>query len=91
LEYSHYVDPIAICTMLEDALGRLGIAVRREKMPEEARIAGGLCVVRGRLELIISPSASASERIEVLAGALRRMDTESIWLPPAIRELIEKK
>jgi hypothetical protein len=80
-----------MCRMLEDALEKLGIAVRQERMPEEATIAGGLCAVRGRLAVIVSRSASSTERAEVFTNALRQIDTEAIWLPPAIRDLIEEK
>lgn len=79
-----------MCAMLEEAMSRLGIPIRRERMPEEAAIGGGLCLVHGKLTVIISPSISVTEKIELFARALRKLDTESIWLPPAVRELLEK-
>jgi hypothetical protein len=85
------VDAPAMCRILEEALDKLGVTIRQERMPEEARIAGGLCMVYGQLTVIISPFASATERVEVLANALRGLNTESIWLPPAVRDLLKKE
>ena len=74
--------------MLEDALLRLGVSVRVENMPEESRLSGGTCLVRGKQEVFISPRATLAERIAVLVEALRQLDTDSIWLAPAVRECI---
>lgn len=77
--------------MLEEAFDRLGVAIRVETMPEEARLVGGLCIVNGAYSVIISARANTAERVDVLLDALRQLDTESIWLPPAIREKISGK
>jgi hypothetical protein len=74
--------------MLEDALERLDVAVSIEPMPDEARISGGLCLVHGKHQVYLSPHAGIAERIEILADALRRLDTETIWLPPVLRQRI---
>jgi hypothetical protein len=84
------VDRSAILSALREALERLGVAVRQEKMPEEAAINGGLCVIRGKITLIISPSMGAREKIELYASALRKLDSESIWLPPIIRKILDQ-
>jgi hypothetical protein len=75
--------------MLEEALCRLGVPIREERMPEESAIGGGLCVVRGKVTVIISPMLGISDKVEVFVGALKRINTDSIWLPPAVRELLE--
>jgi len=77
--------------MLEEALDRLDVAIRVETMPEETYLSGGLCIVNGKYSVIISTRANVAERIDVLLDALRQLDTESIWLPPAIRERISNK
>jgi hypothetical protein len=77
--------------MLEEALDRLDVGIRVDTMPEETNLAGGLCVVNGKYSVIISSRANAAERIDVMLNALRQMDTESIWLPPAVREKISDK
>lgn len=75
--------------LLHDALGRLGISVRVEAMPEEARLAGGYCVVRGKPELFLAPTASLAAQRDALIDALRAIGTEQVWLPPAVRALVE--
>jgi hypothetical protein len=82
------VDQLAMVRMLEDALDRLGVTLRVEAMPEESRLDGGMCVVHGQRAVFVSPRASLADRIQILGEALRHLDTESIWLPPAIREQI---
>jgi hypothetical protein len=74
--------------MLEEALFRLGVTVRVERMPEESRLDGGTCLLRGKREVFISPRATLTERIAILTEALRQLDTDSIWLAPAVREQI---
>ncbi len=85
------MDQPRLARMLEDALDRLGVQVRVERMPDEARLSGGLCFVRGKAEVFVSPRVTEAERIHVLVGALRELDNESIWLPPAVRKLIQKE
>lgn len=77
--------------MLEEALDRLDVPIRVESMPEEAHLAGGLCFFRGKYTLYIAPRASSAERLEILLSALRQLDTDSIWLPPIVREMIMSK
>ncbi len=74
--------------MLEDALFRLGVTVRVESMPEESRLSGGSCRICGKQEVFVSPRATLAERIAILVEALRQLDTDSIWLAPAVRERI---
>ena len=80
------MDERQLVPLLQDALARLDVAVRIERMPDEARIRGGLCTVRGHREVIVSPDSSVGERIDILVRALRQLDTDSLYLPPVIRE-----
>jgi len=74
--------------MLERAIGRLGIRLLEEELPEEAHIDGGLCTVAGERVLFLSPHAPPWRRAEVLLEALRRLPHEQIWLPPEIRRVL---
>ena len=74
---------------LERALERLDVEVRREPLDEDLHVSGGLCLIRGQRVVIISDAASAPERIAVLVDALRRLPTDDLWLPPAIRALVD--
>ena len=80
------MDDAALLRLLQDALSRLDVEVRSETMPEEAVIRGGLCRVRGRSEVFLSPRASTAERVAVMLDALGKLDTDGLWLPPIVRE-----
>ena len=75
---------------LERAVTRLGVRLREEELPEEAHVDGGLCRVDGELVVYVSPTAPPWRRAEVLLGALRRLPHAELWLPPHIRELLER-
>jgi hypothetical protein len=54
----------------------------------EPAAASGLCRVRGELWIVLASHDSLEERIDVVAGALRREASEwlqSRYLPPALR------
>lgn len=74
---------------LEKALTRMGVRLREEELPEEARIDGGLCRLDGEVILYVSPNAPPWRRAEVLLDALRRLPHGSLWLPPEIRRLLD--
>lgn len=76
---------------LEEALERLGVRVRREPLPIEARIGGGLCTIRGQRTLILVPDLAEADEVAIFASALRTLDTSQLWLPPAVRELLERE
>jgi len=53
----------------------------------------GVCRVRGELWLVVVPSDPLEDRIEVVADALRTHAAsflESRYLPPALRERLER-
>lgn len=81
--------------MLLDALietfERLGMSVRFEALSvEDVRGKGGKCRVREREMIIIEKDLSTREKVEVLAAELSRMDCDDIFLPPNVREALEK-
>jgi hypothetical protein len=84
------VDPALQLDALERALTRLGIRVLEEELPEEAHIDGGLCTVGGERVLYLSPTAPPWRRADVLLRALRRLPHREVWLPPEIRQLLER-
>lgn len=78
-----------VVRLLHDALTRLGVAVRVEPLPEEAHLAGGYCVLHGAPAIFLSPTASLREQREALLEALCAVESEHVWLPPALRDLVE--
>ena len=84
------MDPELLNAALLDALRRLGVALRFEELPEEARLSGGLCTIRGARTVIVAEGSPLAEQNAVLVGALRRLDHESIHLPPIVRFAIRQ-
>lgn len=71
--------------------------VRVEELPPRAPMEGlspadsGLCRVRGRSWVMLSPTDPLERRVEVLAAALRELAAEALegrYLPPAVRECV---
>jgi hypothetical protein len=50
-----------------------------------------LCKVKGDWLIIIDKKTAASDRVSILGEALATMDTENIFLPPKVREMLAQK
>jgi hypothetical protein len=87
------VTPERLHQHLEELLARLGVDVRSEsfdpKMFHDTSTRGGLCRLRNRTVVLVDSRAPLVERIAVLATAAASLDTESVYVPPAVREVIE--
>jgi hypothetical protein len=81
--------PEQMTEALETAAGQLGIRVRYEVLTTGAVASGGLCKVKGEWLVIIDKKASPSERATILADALASFDTDSVFLPPKVREMVQ--
>jgi hypothetical protein len=78
--------------ILETAAGQLGVKVRYENMVSSGPAGGGgLCKVKGEWCVIIDKKTAPSERASILADALATMDTDSVFLPPKVRELVAQR
>ena len=76
---------------LEELAERLGIAVHYENLSlGESPGRGGMCRIKGEYVLIIHRQASTTEKIQIMADALRRFDLGDTYVRPVIRELIER-
>jgi hypothetical protein len=71
------------------AAEKLGVEVRIEPFETPAPKGGGLCVVRGERLVLIDQRASLLDRILVLAQALSELGSETVYMAPKARELIE--
>jgi hypothetical protein len=80
--------PEQMTEALEQAASQLGVHVRYETMTGETAGAGGLCKVKGQWAVIIDRRTPASDRAALLVEALAGFDTESLYLPPQLREAI---
>jgi hypothetical protein len=81
-----------ILQQLEELAERLGVKILYESLgQEEFVVRSGTCTFRGQLLAIIDQQLPPSERIRVLADCLARFDLSTIYLVPAVRELIEAR
>ena len=50
-----------------------------------------MCKVKGEWFIIIDRKTAPSERVSILGEALATMDTEHLYLPPKVREMLAQK
>jgi hypothetical protein len=82
-------DP-ALLQHLEDLTHRLGIELRYDNLGTTGvKCEGGYCVVAGKPIILINRKDSRRRKISVLAKSLRKLNLEGIFIPPAIRKVIE--
>jgi hypothetical protein len=78
--------PSAVAAELEEALGRLGVRVRRER----GAFRGGLCRVGGEDVVVLNRAHPPEAQVAALAGALRaHPGAEGVWLRPAVRAALD--
>lgn len=75
---------------LRQAAERLGVGVRVEPFETAAAAGGGGCVLRGKPLILLDAGAPLETRIRALARALSTLDTETIYVMPEARELLER-
>ena len=73
---------------LERAAEELHVKVSYEPMAGLVQGIGGLCKVRGEYRVIIDRRLKPSERVSILADALRRFDTSGITLADSVRRML---
>lgn len=74
---------------LEALAQKKGVRVSYEVLPGEVG-AGGLCKVKGEYRAIIDKRALPAERLTMLADALAFFSYDDIYLPPEVRELMDR-
>ncbi len=82
------MDDDTVLMKLEDLARALGIVIRYEPT-EDGR--SGVCKLRGVKTVIIHSGLPVSGRIGALVDALAKEDTEGIYLPPVIREMLQQR
>ncbi|RME00008.1 MAG: hypothetical protein D6814_04480 [Calditrichaeota bacterium] len=74
-----------IISALEKIIEQLGIELRYEK----GDFKGGLCRVGEKQIFIINPRLLPSQKIHLMANELSNLNLSSIYIVPAVRDLIE--
>jgi len=87
------MDENTIIDRLEELIKSFGIQIRCEAIKQDedlVNVVGGLCLLRGEYVLIINSKATAMDRIETLATALKHFDLDQIYLRPVLRQLLDR-
>ena len=83
------MSPSELRRQLETVAGRLGVTVRFEAFEPGAGRRGGLCKVRGETCILVDTTGSVLEQVATLEAALRKLDLETVFVPPLVRARIE--
>jgi hypothetical protein len=73
---------------LERLANELEVAICYEPMTGLVQGVGGLCRVKGQYRIIVDRKLKAPERLQVVADALRRFDTDGHFVSPQVRKLL---
>ena len=73
---------------LERLAHDLEVDVSYEPMRGLVQGIGGLCRVRGRYRIIVDRRLKPPERLQIVADALGRFDTEEHFVSPQVRRLL---
>ena len=84
------MDENTLLSQLEELAEGLRIEVRYESFKGEGAFStGGLCKLKGEYLLIINSKASARDKAEAIAGALKGFDLSQVYLRPGLREFLD--
>jgi hypothetical protein len=84
------MDDISLLERLEEIAHRLGVELRYENLTQGVvRSEGGFCKVAGKPLILINRRDSREQQIRVLCKALTKLDLQGIFIPPAVRTVIE--
>jgi hypothetical protein len=75
---------------LKDVLAKCGISYElRDLSDSELNINSGLCEVDAERKLIVDRRLPEKRRMDFIVKTLRSENLESVFMPPAVREIIE--
>ena len=83
--------PEQIYQELKDLAERLGIIVSEQNFRTTGiKVESGLCKVKGRSMFIMDKHKTIHKKIAILASHLAEIPHETVFIEPAIRELLDK-
>ena len=84
--------PEQIYQELIDLAEKLDITVSEQNLRKTGvKAKSGLCKVKGKYLFIMDKHKKIHKKIEILSESLATIPRESIYIKPAIRELLDKK
>ena len=75
-----------ILRILENTLERMGIEVRYAQLYGK----GGLCRIKDQWKCIVNQHLNTEDKINTIVEGMKLLSLEDIYIPPLVRELIEK-
>ncbi len=86
------MNDLTLLEHLETIAQRLGIELRYENLGMSGiRSEGGYCRVSGKDMILINRKDSPRRKVTILARSLNRVNLEGIFIPPAVRKIIEEQ
>jgi hypothetical protein len=87
-----YMTETSLLEHLEEVAHRLGIELRYENLNHGGfRTEGGFCRLEGKSMILLNRKDSCRKKIRVLARSLGKANIEGIFVPPAVRNIIEEQ
>jgi len=87
---SGFMNETLLLEHLEQIANRLGVELRYENLGIGGiRSDGGYCRVSGKSLILINRKDSRRKKILVLAKSLKRLNLEGIFIPPAVRKILD--
>ncbi|MCP4689363.1 MAG: hypothetical protein GY859_15020 [Desulfobacterales bacterium] len=84
--------PEQIYEELKDLTERLDITFSEQNFRTTGiHVKSGLCRVKGKNRFIMDKHKSLDDKIQILAACLGRMNTENIYVVPAVREVLDRR
>jgi hypothetical protein len=84
------VNETSLLEHLEEIAFRLGVDLRYENLGLGGlRCDGGYCRLSGKPMILVNRRDSRRRKILILARSLARLDLDGIFIPPAVRKVIE--
>lgn len=75
---------------LEEIAHRLGVDLRYDYLGQNGiRTEGGFCRLSGKAIILINRKDTRRRKIQILAKSLARLNLQGIFIPPAVRKLLE--
>jgi hypothetical protein len=80
------MNPDEILDEMKRVAEKLDVRLRLELMPA----LGGLCTVKGRKVIFLNTALEPWDQVDVLARSLAQLPTDSLFMTPQVREIIER-
>jgi len=76
---------------LKETAEKIGITVKEYNFRNTGiHVSSGLCKIREEQLFLMNKRLSVREKIETLAECLREMNLETVYIVPAVRDLLNK-